>query len=375
VPSGRLRRLSGPETRHDERVSPDPDRTPDPAPVATVEPAGPGPRRRIGRPVLTVVSAAALLLALVVFRHRVVEWWDALVGVRWQWVAVTGAVQLVSVQCLVLQQRVLLRAGGGGGPIGAVTSTTYASNGISLGLPVAGAVASAAYTYRRLHDLGNAPALVGWVLAVSGISSTVTLAAVLALGSGVTGSQAGAAGAFLAAAAAVAPVVGMIVAFRNAATRTALTRLLQRVARALSRWVPPLRGASAGQLIEDFLASLGSFRLTGRTVAATGLLSLTNWLLDAACLATAVVAVGAPVPWRGLLLVWAAGAVVSSARLTPGGIGVVEAALASALVAAGLPASQAVPAVVVYRLVSVWLLAAIGGLCLVATPRQLPADR
>ena len=70
-----------------------------------------------------------------------------------------------------------------------------------------------------------------------------------------------------------------------------------------------------------------------------------------------------------MVLAWAAGALVSSTRLTPGGIGVVEAALASALVAAGLPASQAVPAVVVYRLISLWLLAALGALCLVLGPR------
>jgi len=37
-------------------------------------------------------------------------------------------------------------------------------------------------------------------------------------------------------------------------------------------------------------------------------------------------------------------------------------------VAAGLPASQAVPAVLVYRLVSLWLLVGIGALFLVATP-------
>jgi uncharacterized protein (TIRG00374 family) len=69
-----------------------------------------------------------------------------------------------------------------------------------------------------------------------------------------------------------------------------------------------------------------------------------------------------------LVLAWAAGALASSVRLTPGGLGVVEAALASALVAAGLPASQAVPAAIVYRLVSLWLLAALSALCLLRTP-------
>jgi hypothetical protein len=87
--------------------------------------------------------------------------------------------------------------------------------------------------------------------------------------------------------------------------------------------------------------------------------------------------VGAPVPWQGLLLAWAAGALASSARLTPGGIGVVETALASALVAAGLPATLAVPAVLVYRLVNLWLLVGIGALVLVASPanRKTASER
>jgi uncharacterized protein (TIRG00374 family) len=134
--------------------------------------------------------------------------------------------------------------------------------------------------------------------------------------------------------------------------------------------VQALRGPEVAYRIDDLLTSLGSFRLGVAGTAATGLLSLVNWVLDAACLALAVVSVGGAVPWPGLLLAWGAGTVVSSTRLTPGGIGIVEAALASALVAAGLPAAHAVPAVVVYRLISLWLLAGIGGLCLLTAPRD-----
>ena len=348
--------------------------SPDTAPPAVV--GGARRRRRSTRflrPVLTVVLALALGLAAVLARDRIAEWWQTLISVRWQWALVAAVVQLVSVQCVVQVQRVLLRAGGGRAPAGTLTTLTYAGNAISIGVPVAGAAASAAYTYRRLRELGTSTALVGWVLAVSGIASTVTLAAVLAVGSAVTGSAVGAVGAFVATAVAVLPVVGAVLAIRHAATRAVLVRVLQRGAGLLGRWVSALRGAEVERRVEDLLTSLGSFRLGARGVAATGALSLANWVLDAGCLALAVVAVGAPVPWQGLLLVWAAGAVVSSTRLTPGGIGVVETALASALVAAGLPASSAVPAVVVYRLVSLWLLAGIGALCLVAGPRSVPS--
>jgi uncharacterized protein (TIRG00374 family) len=168
-------------------------------------------------------------------------------------------------------------------------------------------------------------------------------------------------------------VLGIVLAFRHARTRTWLVRLAGRVARLLGRWVPALRNGPVEQRIEDFLTSLGSFRLGVPVATGAGLLALANWLLDIVCLALALQAVGAPVPWQGLVLAWAAGALASSARLTPGGIGVVETALASALVASGLPASQAVPAVLVYRLVSLWLLVAIGAVFLMVGPRATQA--
>ena len=69
-------------------------------------------------------------------------------------------------------------------------------------------------------------------------------------------------------------------------------------------------------------------------------------------------------PWEGLLLAWAAGTAVASLGLTPGGLGVVEAALSSALIATGLVGSTAIAAVLVYRIVSLWLVLAAGGLTL-----------
>jgi putative heme transporter len=339
-----------------------------------VEPPPPGRAGR--RLVLRALLVLAVVVLVVVFRHRIAEWWDGLVGVAWKWVLLAALVQLVSMQCLVQQQRGLLRAGGGSAPLGSATSTIYAGNTISATVPVAGAAASAAYTYRRLHALGNSTALVGWALAVSGIAATASLAIVLAVGSAVTGSVAGALGAFLATVAGVVPVVGLVLVLRHARTRALVVRGVTRAAGVLGRWVPALRGDHLGRRVDELLASLGSFRLSPVSAGSAGLLALANWLLDVVTLALALTAVGAPVPWQGLLLVWAAGALASSARLTPGGIGVVETALASALVAAGLPASQAVPAVLVYRLVSLWLLVGIGALFLLATPagRRRPSS-
>ena len=75
-------------------------------------------------------------------------------------------------------------------------------------------------------------------------------------------------------------------------------------------------------------------------------------------------ATGGTVPWHDLLLVYGSGIVAQSLNITPGGLGVTEGSLSLALVATGLPASQALAAVLLYRLASFWLVALAGWLIL-----------
>ena len=339
-----------------------------PAPVV---PGRPGAVARWRRPVSIGLLAVGTLVCVVVFWQSVVGWFATLAGVEWRWALLAVAVQLVSMQALVAQQRLLLRAGGGFGPHGSLTVTVYGGNAIAVGLPLAGSAASVAYSFRRLRDLGNGTALVSWTLAVSGVCSTVSLAAVVAISSAATGSTVGAAIASLASVAVVVPVLVLLAVTRSTEAKHLVVRLVQHLLKPFARWWRALRPSVVGPAVDDVLTSLGSIRIGAAKATGAAAYALANWVLDALCLGLAVLAVGASLPWPGVVLAWAAGALVSSTRLTPGGIGVVEAALASALVAAGLPASQAVPAVVVYRFVSLWLLAAIGALCLVLAPRPV----
>jgi putative heme transporter len=93
-------------------------------------------------------------------------------------------------------------------------------------------------------------------------------------------------------------------------------------------------------------------------------LALANWLADAAVLAVSIRAAGAAVPWHDLLLVYGSGIAAQSLNIIPGGLGVAEATLSLALVAAGLCASHALAAVLLYRLASFWLVAIAGWLVL-----------
>ena len=65
-------------------------------------------------------------------------------------------------------------------------------------------------------------------------------------------------------------------------------------------------------------------------------------------------AVGAAVPWRGLLLAYGAGQLAANLPITPGGLGVVEGSLVIALVAFGGGHVSTVAAVLLYRIVSFW---------------------
>jgi uncharacterized protein (TIRG00374 family) len=89
-------------------------------------------------------------------------------------------------------------------------------------------------------------------------------------------------------------------------------------------------------------------------------LALANWLTDAGVFAASIYAVGAPVPWRALLLVYGSGAVVRSLGITPGGLGLVEGTLCLGLVGAGLHSGAALASVLLYRLISFWMVAAAG---------------
>ncbi len=89
-------------------------------------------------------------------------------------------------------------------------------------------------------------------------------------------------------------------------------------------------------------------------------LSFVNWLASVGCLVASILAVGAGVPWTKVILVYCAGATASSFNLTPGGLGVAEAVLTAGLVASGLRPAEALGSVLIFRLISFWLVTLIG---------------
>jgi hypothetical protein len=83
-------------------------------------------------------------------------------------------------------------------------------------------------------------------------------------------------------------------------------------------------------------------------------------LADAGLLAACFGLAGLPVPWRGLLLAYAAGQLAGRLVPLPGGLGGVEGGVLGALALTGTPPQQPAAAVIVYRVAGYWAVGAVG---------------
>jgi uncharacterized protein (TIRG00374 family) len=269
------------------------------------------------------------------------------------------AMEVLSMVALGLMERRILIMGGLRLNVRQSIAIAYASNAFSASLPMVGSGAASSFTYKRLVSHGATPALAGWAMILSGIASNAVFVVIICIGGifseNVTGIAAGAAGIVLT----IAVVWLAAVAVRRPVIQDRLIRasvwVLTRSQRTIRRPV-----GDPARLVASSVSGLGSFTPHRSDVLRAVYSALRNWAFDLLCLAFSIKAAGVRVPWWGIVLAWAAGAGGSSLSLTPGGLGVVEAALTAALVALGVPAAPALTAVLIYRGITFWLAVAIG---------------
>jgi uncharacterized protein (TIRG00374 family) len=264
-----------------------------------------------------------------------------------------------SMMTLARLQRRLLRAGGVRLSLTSMVMIIYASNAISISIPIAGYPMSAAFSFRSFARRGADRSLAGWVLTVSGVIATVAFTLVVAVGGMLSGNTAASLVGALGALATVVPLLGCLIALRDERLRARLESVGAWVLR-LAQRVMQRPQSEPRELIKATVERITGLRLKGRGWAYLIFLATLNWVANIACLALAIVAVRSPVPWSGLILAWSAGMGAASFGITPGGLGLVEAALVAALVAAGVHVPEAVAAVLVYRLISFWLVDMVG---------------
>jgi uncharacterized protein (TIRG00374 family) len=308
---------------------------------------------------LAGVAVAGLGLLAALARSTLSESVASLAHVDWVWLPLAVLAEAGSMAAFARSQRRLLRAGGTKVHLGSVMAVTYAGNAISVSLPLAGSEVATAFSFRQFSRRGIDPAVVGWALAVSGIISSLAFAVVLTGGALASGSATAAALGLAGAAVSLLPAFGVLAALRFPAVRRRLNRLLARVI-AGSRRLFHRPGPGAEGALERFLDRVASLRLPRLQYLEVFLLAVWNWVADCLCLACAIRAAGTPVPWQALFLAYGAGMTAGSLGLTPGGLGIIEVALSTALVAAGIASNRALAAVLVYRLISFWLVVVAG---------------
>ncbi|HEY3034400.1 MAG TPA: lysylphosphatidylglycerol synthase domain-containing protein [Streptosporangiaceae bacterium] len=271
------------------------------------------------------------------------------------WLCVAVTAQIASLAGAVAAQRQLLAAGGARLPWRTVSALVLASTGLARTMP-AGPITGGAWQAREYRRRGAGTVAGVWAVLAGGFTSTVAVLAMLLAGAAVAG--VGALPVFLCAA-------GVLAA--GAAGLTAAPRR----AHGLSGWLGRRhhRWPSIGRLAE---ALAGLSRHHARPGWATGVMACTavGLLADAGVLTACFGLAGLPVPWRGLLLAYAAGQLAGRLVPLPGGLGGVEGGLLGALTLTGTPPAAAAAAIIIYRVAGYWAVGVTGAAVAAALARR-----
>jgi hypothetical protein len=253
-----------------------------------------------------------------------------------------------------LQQKVLQWSGA---PISlaSLTLVSLANNAIAYSVPGEPAVSSA-YRYRFFRRHGASGASAGWSILTILIAQAIGMSLLLLVGvlvalSGNTGVQARG-----------TVIVGLFVVVIAGAfliRRDLLLRFLGLVVRLFRRATGHPRG-DVMKRIESTLQRMHEIPLSSGAAVGLVIMAAALWLMDFVTLLCCFGAVHAPIPWSGVLLAFGVSQIVASLPLIPGGLGIVEGSLAVILVAYGAKKVPALAVVLVYRLLTFWLVIIVG---------------
>lgn len=329
---------------------------------------------RQARPRLTLAATAGLVVIGAVLLIAIRPNWArdvtaALVRIDLGWLAAAFTAQVFSIGSLARQQRRLLTAGGSRLlPLPSVVATTYGGNALSQSLPIVGKAAAAVYSYRRFTARGLDPAIVGWALAMSALHLILAFSTV-----GIIGAFAAAtpgaitAGVFTTAGILLPAFIGLA-ALRNPRIRHRIDGAIGRVFTLLRHAIrrPWPRGE---QRLRTAVQIIATTRLGARNTVIVIVWSLLTMTASLTALALSILAVGGTATWAAITVTWTAAFGAGQLGITPGGIGIVDTALTIGLVATGIPTATAIAATLVYRIISFWITAGIGGIALALTTR------
>ena len=131
--------------------------------------------------------------------------------------------------------------------------------------------------------------------------------------------------------------------------------------RSAARRLPAINPDKVSEVLAKVAGRITLLISSRRTLWSAFAWASLNWLLDAACLWVFIWSFGTVISPIDLLVAYGLANVLAAIPLTPAGLGVVEGVLIPTLVGFGVPRSQAILAVLAYRLVNFWIPIPIGG--------------
>jgi uncharacterized protein (TIRG00374 family) len=290
--------------------------------------------------------------------------WTALRTVHPWFLVLAVLAEVTSLRHFALQQRRMLAGYGVGMSIPRALAVTVSRSAIASSVP-AGSAISASYAFRQFRTAGASRRTAGNVTVLSGVLSGVALAAlcgvVLLLPSAWSGGRTGT----------------VIFVLATLALGFVVFAVDWRMSR---KFYVPIDVAAdpstvdtgpIGRLLAGARRMVTSLReLPPRAWILSVTHAAVNWATDLACLAAVVAAFDIEIGLTRLATVYLTVQLVRQVPLSPGGIGIIEVALVAGLVSVGAPQAAAAAAVLIYRLLSCWLIIPIGGLAYAILRRE-----
>ena len=223
-----------------------------------------------------------------------------------------------------------------------------------------GSAAGGTLGYRLFTEAGVAPTAAGFAMATVGLGSAVVLNLILWVSLLISIPFNGFNPIYVTAA-----IVGVLLL----ASAAALVYLLMKgqdraelILRAIARRTPFVKEETAARFIHQLADRLHDLAGQPELIRDGAIWATINWLLDAAALWVFLRAFGESLNPINLIVAYGVAGVLAAIPITPGGLGVVEAALPSLLAGFGTPVAIAGIGVLGWRLVQFWMPIPLGGM-------------
>lgn len=227
-----------------------------------------------------------------------------------------------------------------------------------------GSAAGGTLGYKLFTDAGVAPTAAGFTLATVGLGSAVVLNLILWVALVISIPINGLQPLYVTSA-----IVGVLLLLSCAALVWLLMEgrdRAEKILRAIARRIPFVQEDTASRFIHQLADRLHDLAQQPELVRRGVLWAIAHWLFDAAALFVFLLAFNHFINPINLVVAFGVASVLAAIPVTPGGLGLVEAALPAMLVSFGVPLGVATISVLAWRFVQFWFPIPLGAVSFVS---------